>query len=206
MNSISSSFERWPLIEVEKDFNRKIQKAGEKERLANPQFGKIHKCIDSRSSVNLKQYIHVSLLPQELPGWSESDTCTWRERRDQRERQTPPEWKVAGNKQGSLQRRLVLGATRWSRSPHLLAKTLKVYMEALKGCRSHTQSRWSQQHITLSRLYSWNWHLLWKWWAKGTFQRQWWGEEPLIRWSCPLHDLLRQYAKKLILRYIIINC
>lgn len=42
-----------------------------------------------------------------------------------------------------------------SRSPHLPAKILSLY-RGLNWVRSCTQSRWSQQHLTLSRLLPWN--------------------------------------------------
>ena len=73
-------------MEVEEDFNRKKQKVEEKEGLENPKFGKIHKRIYSGCSVSPKQCIYISLQPQELSVWSETDICICKESRLQRER------------------------------------------------------------------------------------------------------------------------
>lgn len=90
-------------------------------------------------------------------------------------------------KQENLTRRLILGVHKID-----IHTCWPVYTEALKGYKAHTQSRCSQQCIGLPRLYSWNWLLLWKRLADGTFQRQGWGEESLTGWSSPLDNLLQQ--------------
>ena len=64
--------------------------------------------------------------------------------------------------------RLVLSSHNRIRSSHLPARLLKVYIVTLTGF----SSRWSQQHIALSRLHPWKWLPLWEGWAEHTFQKQ----------------------------------
>ena len=101
-------------------------------------------------------------------------------------------------KQGNLHSRVVLGSHKPSRSSHLPARTLQVYL-GLKWI----QCKWSQQHIGLSRLCPWKWLPLWEQWAELTFQG-WEGVRSLqlprsssrVTWqSRPLNDLLHQRLK-----------
>lgn len=75
------------------------------------------------------------------------------------------------NKQGNLLTRLVMGTTRWYISTST-RQNPEVYLEALLGLGHIYGSRWSQQHIAVSRLRPWKWLPLWKRWAEGTLQGQ----------------------------------
>lgn len=64
------------------------------------------------------------------------------------------------NKQWNLHTKFVRGTHR-SADPCTPTRTLKVYTETLTGFNPY---RWSQLHITLSRLHPWKWLPLWEWW------------------------------------------
>ena len=87
--------------------------------------------------------------------WSETGSHTQRTRKDQRKRQTSPDWQVTGLKSKGI---YIKGFLSWAtpqknRSLHLPLRTLNVYIEPL-WVQSHIQSRRSQ-HPTLSRLRPW---------------------------------------------------
>ena len=78
-------------------------------------------------------------------------------------------------------------------TPHLPARILRAFLEALTGF-SHIAFSGSQQPVSLSRLHPWKWLPVWEQWAEGTHQGQGSGEESLMVWvwlRCQLVDSLQ---------------
>lgn len=110
------------------------------------------------------------------------------------------------NKQGNLHIRLIPVCCKTSTALHPPARILKVYIKAFTRIQSHIQSKWSQRHVTLSRLCPWN-----GCWDSGLtihFQDKGWGGDlwlPWVqlkvdRWSRSREDLLqnRHSLKELV--------
>ena len=96
------------------------------------------------------------------------------------------------NKQGNLHMRLVLGNHKVSRPPHLPARILKVYTEALTGF-SHIYHPHGLNTTLLSEGCVLGQLLTWGWQTKHTFQGQGRSDSVSIaqvkQQSCPLNDL-----------------
>ena len=100
--------------------------------------------------------------------------------------------------------RLVLVGHKTSRSLYDPSQNFKSLYRGLDWIQSHIPSRWSQQHLTLSKLHPWKWLRLWDGGQSVHSKDRGGGEEPPVTWvqltvnrrSCPLDDLLRHVPRQ----------
>ena len=148
---------------------------------------------------------HNGLSPYTCVG-SQTGSQTQRAKRALRKKQATPVVNCRFNKQRNLQ------GQSWSVSRQINLCTCQTESSSLytslKWLQSCTLSRWSQQHLTLSRLHPSFQLWLQEWWVECIFQGPGGGEEHPIawvssqvnRWSCPLHDLLQQLVRAAVIK------